>query len=220
MKGIRALVSAALAALTLVALAVPATAAPGDLEQNIVVQGNAVYLRTKYTPDPKLPWDRVGVDYKVIYIKGGTGKPVLARQGEMNVYNNDTYKQEDGTYEVLTNAFIVLGPGDRIEVEFTYRAILDKNEKILATYKDTELQYTHPGQPTSQLGTPCLNDCLAQLSQGSDAGGGQLGDQQAAVVADSAELVATATAATEPTTASADTLDQPRPGATLQPRAI
>jgi hypothetical protein len=53
MKGIRALVSAGLAALTLVALAVPATAAPGDLEQNIVVQGNAVYLRTKYTPRPE-----------------------------------------------------------------------------------------------------------------------------------------------------------------------
>ena len=176
MKGIRALVSAALAALTLVALALPATAAPGDLRQYIAMQGNAVYLLTNYTPEAKFNnWDRMSVDYRVLYIKAGTNQAVVARQGEINVRNDDAYKKGDGTYQELTNAFIILGPGDKIVVELTYRHLLDKNDKSLFIYKDTELQYTHPGapMPTTQLGTAtaCLDDCLAQLSQEPQAGG-------------------------------------------------
>jgi hypothetical protein len=67
------------------------------------------------------------------------------------------------------------GEGDKVVVEFTYRALLDKNDRILATYKDTELEHTHPGapMPTAQLGTAtaCLEDCLTRLSQDSHAGG-------------------------------------------------
>jgi hypothetical protein len=148
----------------------------GDLQQNIAMQGNAVYLLTRYTPDPKFnDWDRMSVDYRVLYTKAGTNQAVLARQGEMNVRNNDTYKQEDGTYQELTNAFVILGPGDKIVVEFTYRHLLDKNDKSLFVYKDTELEYTHPGvpMPTTQLGTAtaCLEGCFPQLSQESQAGG-------------------------------------------------
>jgi predicted alpha/beta-hydrolase family hydrolase len=52
--------------------------------------------------------------------------------------------------------------------------------------KATMRACTHPGQPTAQLGT-CLDEGLAQLGQGSDAGGEQVGGHQAALVADSAE---------------------------------
>jgi hypothetical protein len=168
MKGRRALVGAVLAALALVALAVPASAAPGDLEQNIVMQGNAVHLRTRYTPDPKVPWDSVQVTYRISYTRAGTSDYVTIREGQMKVSNNGDFKQQDGTHQVLVNAFVVLGPNDKIYVEFLNRTVYDKNERELAYAKDTMLEYFHyvPGQRTAQLGGPCLDGCLAQAGAG------------------------------------------------------